>query len=182
MTTALSHPALFQLTFSQPSRARPRRIRSAIIRMNSGWSPTVGARRIVTPAARGNRRRLDVQVVEHLDMIADEPDGHHDHRLPAEFRQDPADIGFEPRFARIAAAALIGEPPTFNPQFLRDQPARLHQLRGVSALRVHHGGNAVGGKNDLSAGALGGIKRSNVSPMRDAAARMNSGWSCQGSG
>src|SRR6059036_1727976 len=57
---------------------------------------------------------LDVQVVEHLDVVAHEPDGHDDDvaRSPRpEVLERIVDVGLEPRITRAAAPALIGETP-----------------------------------------------------------------------
>ena len=61
-------------------RACPATI-DAIISMNSGWSPTVGARSILIPALARDFRRLDIEIVQHLDVVAQKTNRHDDRRL-----------------------------------------------------------------------------------------------------
>ena len=68
---------------------------------------------------------LVVQVVQHLDVIADESDGTEDGGPEAALVFTPqvrADVRFEPRIARPAATALVHQPPVADARFLRDQP------------------------------------------------------------
>src|SRR5439155_25909331 len=57
---------------------------------------------------------LDVQVVQHLDVVAHEPDGHDDDvtssRRP-EVLERVVDVGLEPRIPRAAAPALVRQAP-----------------------------------------------------------------------
>src|SRR6266852_8905865 len=62
----------------------------------------------------GEAARLDVEIVEDLDVIAGEADGSQHHvadALAIEPAQHVADVGLEPGLARGAAPALIGDLP-----------------------------------------------------------------------
>ena len=66
------------------------------------------------PQAVGDGFCFDVQVIEHLDMVADKADGRDDDSLIAvrgQVTDRLPDIRFEPGIARAAAAALISERP-----------------------------------------------------------------------
>ena len=66
------------------------------------------------PQAVGDVFCFDVQVIEHLDMVADKADGRDDNSLIAvrgQVTDRLPDIRFEPGIARPAAAALISEGP-----------------------------------------------------------------------
>ena len=61
---------------------------------------------------------LHVEIVEHLDVIAHEAEGHHDHVTRAvlpEGAEGLGDIGLEPGIARGAAPALVGQRPPRMP-------------------------------------------------------------------
>ena len=67
------------------------------------------------PQAVGDVFCFDVQVIEHLDMVADKADGRDDNSFIAVCGQVTdrlPDIRFEPGIARPAAVALISERPT----------------------------------------------------------------------
>ena len=75
---------------------------------------------------------FDVQVVQHLHVIANEPD-RTDHRSrEAAGSLGPqvlADVRFEPRVLRPAAAALEYQRPVGHAKVLSHQPRRLQKLR-----------------------------------------------------
>ena len=55
---------------------------------------------------------LDVEVIEHLYMIANKADGRDDDFFAAcggQLSNGIADVGFEPRIGGLATAALIGD-------------------------------------------------------------------------
>src|SRR5256885_12156875 len=83
------------------------------------------------PARLGRRARLDVEVVEHLDVIADEADGHDDHVALAVAGEAPdhlADVRLEPRLTRAPAPALVGEAPARVPESTRHALRRRAEL------------------------------------------------------
>ena len=113
---AAARPAMPPPTTTTRRRLTPARSRttSASMRMKRGWSFTVPARAKRQAEALGRRARLDVEVVEHLDVVADEADrATTTARAPsaASARERVVDVGLEPRIARAAAAALVGDLP-----------------------------------------------------------------------
>ena len=55
---------------------------------------------------------VDVEVIEHLDVIADKTDGRDDDffaALGGQFSNGVTDVGFEPGIGGFATAALIGD-------------------------------------------------------------------------
>src|ERR1700730_8322178 len=72
----------------------------------------------------GDLARLDVEIIEGLDVIAHEADGGQDHvadALALEPAQHVADVGLEPRLARGPAPALIGDLPALVAESRRDR-------------------------------------------------------------
>src|SRR6204780_3802860 len=88
-------------------------------------------------------RRLDIEIVEHLDVIAQKTDRHDDRRLRIEVPNRFLDVGFEPRVARTATAALIRELPGVDAQLRRDHPRRLRELLDVRTRIRHRERNTV---------------------------------------
>ena len=83
---------------------------------------------------------LDVEVIEHLDMVANETDGRDDDifaTFGGQFSNSVADVGFEPRIGRFAAAALIGERPAAVAQLISNQTSAGLKLLHVRRLRGH---------------------------------------------
>src|SRR5437667_12400706 len=81
-----------------------------------------------------DRLRLDVQIVQKLDVIRDEPDGHHDRvalAVRGEPRQYLGDVGLEPRPLRGASPALKGERPARVTEASTEGLARSTQLAAV---------------------------------------------------
>jgi len=110
------------------------RTRSPSIAIKVGWSFTAAARWSAMPCARAIACGLDVQIVQKLDVIRDEPDGHHDRvalAVRGEPRQDIGDVGLEPRLLRAAAPALIGERPARVAEAFGDGPRRRRQIADV---------------------------------------------------
>ena len=71
--------------------------------------------------------RVDVEIVEYLDMIAEESDrAHHDVATPMRFAISKGvfDIGLEPWIARRSAAALIGDTPVMRSDSVRNRCRR----------------------------------------------------------
>src|SRR5262249_4066795 len=87
-----------------------------------------------------------IEVVEHLDMVADEADWAEHDRLES-LRplgaKVVANIRFEPRIARPAAAALENERPVAPLELLGDEARRFAKLIDVAISRGHRGRNAV---------------------------------------
>src|SRR5271154_1501605 len=101
-----------------------------------------------------NCRRLDIEIVEHLDVIAQKTDRHDDRRLRIEVPNRLLDIGFEPRVARTATAALIRELPRVDSQLRGDHPCRLRELLDVWTGVRHRERNTVRRKYQPRAGPL----------------------------
>src|SRR5438552_18017397 len=83
------------------------------------------------PARLGRRARLDVEVVEHLDVIADEADGDDDHvalAVAGEAPNDLADVRLEPWLPRASAPALIGQAPALVAESIRHALRRRAEL------------------------------------------------------
>ena len=100
----------------------------------------------------GDGPRLDVEVVEHLDVVADEADRHHDDVPHAALRQRAerlADVGLEPRVARVAAAALVGNRPARVAEALGNGAGAGLDLRDVRRPGRHRCRDAVGGEDHL---------------------------------
>jgi hypothetical protein len=92
-----------------------------------------GARAREAEAERGGRPpRLDVEVVEHLDVVADEAD-RRDDDLARAVRRERAErvvhVGLEPRIARVAAPALVRELPAGQGERRRRPRRRLASSR-----------------------------------------------------
>src|SRR5262249_24114373 len=97
-----------------------------------------------------DRGRLYVQVIEHLDMVAQKSDRHHYGAGAAlELADSHADIGLQPGFTRTAAAALERERPTISiaSQRFRHQHRRLGELLDVGRVRSHRDRDAVRGED-----------------------------------
>src|SRR5208337_5112714 len=88
-------------------------------------------------------RRLDIEIVQHLDVVAQKTNWHDEGRLRVEVPQRFLDVGFEPRVARTPTAALICELPGIDPQFRCDNPRRLRKLLDVRPRLRHCERNTV---------------------------------------
>ena len=105
-------------------------------------------------------RRFRIEVVEHLDVIADEP-RRNDHRSLQRagillLAQEITDVGTEPGIFGAAAAALIhrdvGERETgAGTHRVSDEPRRSQVLRFVRIPRGHALGNAVSREDECRA-------------------------------
>ena len=83
-------------------------------------------------------------------MIADEADGRDHHvRRPAarQVADRRADVRLEPRIARRAAAALVGDGPAGMVELLRDAPGGCLELGGIGRARGHRHRHAVRGED-----------------------------------
>ena len=111
---------------------RPRRTRSASIAMKAGMIVGGGARdgsRI--PQLRRHRARLHVEIVQHLDVVADEADRARPPRprapSRASARMHVADVRLEPRIAR-ASRSGSGRRPTSA-----ERPSRAAMVRAAAS-------------------------------------------------
>ena len=77
--------------------------------MKRGWTFTASARAIAMPSLPADGRRLDVEVVEHFDVIAEEADGAEERGRHRRQTEVVADVGLEPRILGASAAALVDE-------------------------------------------------------------------------
>jgi undecaprenyl-diphosphatase len=88
----------------------------------------------------GDGTRLDVEVVEHLDVVREEPErGEHD-VLDAPLRDGTkvvADVGLEPGHLRGTAAALVHDGVIRNSDALGHEPRRLGELPLVATAAGH---------------------------------------------
>src|SRR3984893_18767987 len=94
-------------------------------------------------------RRLDVEIVQHFDVVTYKADRCYHRRLSLEAAQHVAYVGLQPRLARAATAALESQRPLPPSETLGNQPRRRAQLLDVKARRRHRGGNAVRGEDEL---------------------------------
>src|SRR6266851_2038003 len=94
----------------------------------------------------GARRRFDIEVVQHLDMVTQETDRNHDFRLRVGHDR-VANIGLEPRVARTPAAALERQRPVFATNGLRHQAGALARLPDVSLPTTHRDRNTMHGED-----------------------------------
>src|SRR5579863_5725208 len=101
----------------------------------------------------GNLCRLNIEVVENLDVIAKKADRHDDRDFTREVAKRLVDVGFEPSLTRAAAAALIGKLPRVDSEIGSNHPRRLSQLLDVSARLGHRDRNAVRGEDETRARA-----------------------------
>jgi len=86
--------------------------------------------------------RFDVQIIQNLHMIADKPDGRDDDcpfTVASQLPNDVADVGFEPRIGRVAAAALVRQQPARVVQSIGDQACAGFELPNVWRSRRHRG-------------------------------------------
>src|SRR5216684_3113568 len=98
----------------------------------------------------GDLARLDVEIVEDLDVIAHEADGGQDHvadALALEPAQHVADVGLEPGLARGAAPALIGNLPALVPESRGDRARGALELVRIGRFLRHGRGHAVSGED-----------------------------------
>ena len=101
----------------------------------TGSSLTVSARDIARPDLPANGRRLVVEVVQHLDVIAHEADRAQHSGLQARragVTKVVADVGPEPRVLGPPAAALVHQGVVRHTRGLRHEPRRLGQLLAVA--------------------------------------------------
>jgi hypothetical protein len=124
--------------------------------------------RIVVDRLGASHRQADVgahaggfavEVVEHLDVIADKSNRaeHRGGQARGAFgAQVIADVGLEPRIAGASAAALKGELPVAEPGLLGDQPRRFPQLLLVARRLGHARRDAVSGEYQPGVAAFAG--------------------------
>ena len=150
--------------------------------INSGSSLTASARASGSAELPGDVGGFVIEVVEHLDVIAQKSDRTEHRRLQSAGvlgAQVVADVRLEPRVGRPPAAALVDERPVGDAEPLGDQTRALHQLRPIALGAGHRGGNAVRGENDprLIPHRLG--QRVTAARMWRALASMKPSWVCQ---
>src|SRR5208282_3079111 len=103
------------------------------------------------PRLAGDPRGCDIEIVEHLDVIAHKADRHDDRGSSgAQVANRVTDIGFEPGLARVPAAALKGERPGLDAGRTGDQPRRFAQLLDVPGPLRHRDRDAVSGENEMN--------------------------------
>jgi len=82
----------------------------------------------------GDLLRIDIEIVKHFDVVADEADGRDDDLFVAIRGMVPnglANLRLEPRICRSAAAALIGERPARMLKLRSDQTRARFNLFNV---------------------------------------------------
>src|SRR6266851_3473065 len=83
-------------------------------------------------------RRLNVEVIQHFEMVAQETEGNEYHQAAAgKSPQDLPDVRLQPRVARAAAAALKRERPACASELASNQPRRFVQLLDISGASAH---------------------------------------------
>ena len=135
------------------------RTRSASAPRTAGSSLSTRVRAKASPTSAATRGGLDVEVVEHLEVVAHEALRAHQHAVgPAgggQVADHVEDVGAAPRLGG-AAGRLPGDRPArpaVEPDRLGDGGGRLAQLVGVGVVDEHALGQRVGGEQHL--GALG---------------------------
>src|ERR1700737_3051408 len=79
---------------------------------------------------------LDVEIVQHLDVVAQEADRDHDFWLS--IRNDGVtNVRFEPRLPRIPAPALKGQFPVLTTDGMRRQTRTLPELLDIRVPTPH---------------------------------------------
>src|SRR5437868_1449227 len=97
----------------------------------------------------GNPCGLEVKIVEHLDMIACEPERHDHCLLAGNTAQCILYVRLQPGIVGTTAPALKRERPASPSELLSDSACRLIKLLDISRQPVHRKRNAMSGENQL---------------------------------